>query len=245
MDRPHLKLILAVAALLAAMATPSVGQQFQYTPYRGFNNTGQPNDPPPDNYSATHPSGVGTGGYDANAASSAPSPSGEARQSSPSDAYSSRRAAAAPDASPPPPQTGGSYSPSGDVYSPPPRGAYSPSEDVYSPSHVGRGAPPPDDTAGGRKYASNLPRVEVQAAAPDDGLPFEVRQHDARRAAIEGWSSKVANRYGPEFSQWGVAAGKHVDCHPDSRDGIVCTASAQPVRGGRGGGPAAPDDYRN
>jgi hypothetical protein len=28
-----------------------------------------------------------------------------------------------------------------------------------------------------------------------------------------------------------MAAGKHVDCMPDRRDGLVCVASAQPVRG--------------
>jgi len=88
----------------------------------------------------------------------------------------------------------------------------------------------------------DLPRIEVQAAAPSDGVPYAVLEHDARRAAIQGWRTKVADRYGPEFSQWRIAMDKHVDCHPDRRDGIVCVASAQPVRGSDRGGPARGDD---
>jgi hypothetical protein len=210
MDRPF-KLILAVAILLVGSAAPSVGQQFEYTPYRGFNNTGQPTDPPPDSYTPMHPNGPGPGAASGDAAA-------PAYGNGDSDAYNGGNAAA-----------GGGYST--------PRGTYSPSEDVFSPARSGRatppppvpprgvGGPPPDD------LGSDLPRIEVQAAAPDDGLPYSVREHDAHRAAIQGWRSKVADRYGPDYSQWRIAIEKHVDCHPDRRDGVICTASGRPVRG--------------
>ncbi len=214
MDRPF-KLILAVAVLLVGSAAPSAGQQFEYTPYRGSNNTGQPPDPPPDNYTPTHPDGPAPGGASGDAAAPAYNGGG-------ADAYSGGNRAAG--------SSGGGYAT--------PRGTYSPSEDVFSPARGGRGTsppsvppprgvggPPPGDLGG------DLPRIEVQAAAPDDGVPYSVRKRDAHRAAIQGWRSKVADRYGPEFSHWRIAVGKRVDCHPDRRDGIICTASAQPVRG--------------
>jgi hypothetical protein len=97
--------------------------------------------------------------------------------------------------------------------------------------------PPPSQPPRGvggppvRDFDGQPQRIEVQAAAPDDGIPLPVREHDARRAAIQGWRSKVADRYGPEFSQWRTAIGKHVDCHRDHRNGVICTASGQPVRG--------------
>lgn len=93
--------------------------------------------------------------------------------------------------------------------------------------------PPPREAAGPppRDFDGGLPLVEVRASAPDASVPYEVREHDARQAAIEGWRSKVAARFGPEFSHWRTAAEKRVDCHPDRRDGLVCIASAQPVRG--------------
>lgn len=104
--------------------------------------------------------------------------------------------------------------------------AYSPSRDGQAPS--ARGGPGGE----GRGPDAPMPRVEVQAAAPDDGIPSSVREDDARRAAIDGWQGKVADQYGSEFSDWRSAIGKHVDCHTDRRDGIICTASGQPVRGG-------------
>ena len=76
-----------------------------------------------------------------------------------------------------------------------------------------------------------LSRVEVRASAPDSNVPYEIREHDARSAAIEAWRSKVADRFGPEFAHWRTAADKHVDCTPDDREGLVCIASGVPVRG--------------
>ncbi len=233
MDRPFPKLTIATAALLLASAVPSGAQQFQYTPYKGYNNTGQPDQgPPPDNYTPTHQGNVPGTGPATNGAAAAPTYQGDPGQNSDADTYDddNRAAGATGDAYPPP---------RGGAYSSPPGGAYSPSEDVYSPSRGARETPPPSPTVpprgvGGppiRDSDGELPRVEVQSSAPDDSILYGVREHDARRAAIEGWRGKVADRYGPEFSQWRVAIDKHVDCHPDRRDGIVCTASAQPVRG--------------
>ncbi|MFA5958212.1 hypothetical protein [Hyphomicrobium sp.] len=221
MERLPLKLKFAVAVLLVGFATPLAAQNFEYTPYRGQNNTGLPSDAPPqDNYTPTH---QGNGQF------GAPSPGtpgqadqDDARQDGSSDDRDNGRAPAS----------------SGDAYAPP-SGTYSPSEDVYSPSRDGRGTPPPPSSPPPRgvggppppDFDDRPPRVEVQVAAPDDGVPLSVREGDARRAAIQGWRSKVADRYGPEFSQWRAAIDKRVNCHPDRRDGLVCTASGQPVRG--------------
>ncbi|MBS0250363.1 MAG: hypothetical protein JSR78_04795 [Proteobacteria bacterium] len=215
MDRLPLKLIAAVAALIAGSSLPAAAQTFEYSPYKGFNNTGgQPTDPPPDSYTPTHQGPApGVGG-----AAAPPYQAGESN----SDAYQSSGAT-------PPPAANGSYSS--------PRGHYSPSEDVFSPSRNGGASPPPPTQpprgVGGPPIqdVGAMPRIEVQASAPDDGVPLSVRQDDARRAAIQGWRSKVADRYGPEFSEWRSAAGKSVDCHRDRRNGVVCIASAQPVRG--------------
>jgi hypothetical protein len=221
MDRLSLKLVLAIAVLFEVAATPSNAQQFEYTPYRGANNTGQPTDPPPDNYTPSHQGAPSAGAASGGAA--APAYQGGARQN----------------AGPADDRSGDAYAPPGGGAYAPPGGSYSPSEDVYSPARPGRealpppasvpprgvGGPPPSD------FAGNPPRVEAQAAAPGGGIPYSVLEHDARRAAIQGWSSKVADHYGPQFSQWRAAANKRVDCRPDRRDGIVCTASAQPLRG--------------
>jgi hypothetical protein len=245
------------AALLAGAATPSAAQQFEYTPYKGSNNTGQPSDLPPDSYTPNHqgPGAAADPTYgNVGAAASGPAYQNQggtrANSGSGDDDNNDDRAASSSDNAYSPSARGG-YSPGG-TYSPPSRsgGSYSPSEDVYSPS---RGAPvaPPDRPSapprgvGGplpRDLGGDLPRIEVQAAAPDDGVPYPVREHDARRAAIQGWRSKVGDRYGPEFSQWRTAMGKHVDCHPDRRDGIVCIASGQPVRGYDRRGPMHGDD---
>lgn len=233
MDRLPLKSIAAVAAaLLAGVAASASAHAYEYTPYKGFNNTGQPTEPPPDSYTPTHQGGAVPGASYGTAAAGQAS-QGDARQGGGSDAYTGQRAAAAQ----------GGYSSSEDVYSPPPRGAYSPSQDVYSPAHVGANTPPPGEGPSSDN-GSRLPRIEVQAAAPDDGVPFSVRQDDARRAAIQGWSSKVADRYGPEFSQWRYAIGKNVDCHADRRNGAICSASAQPVRGAAPDNPWAAQDHR-
>jgi hypothetical protein len=251
MDRLALKLTFAAAALLVGTATPSAGQQFEYTPYKGSNNTGQPPDLPPDNYTPMHQGGAAPGPvYGNGAPPSAPAyqDQGGARDNSRSDAYDDddRGGATSGNADSPP---RGAYSPSRDTYSPP-GGAYSPSEDVYSPSRGAPAAPPPPPSApprgvGGPRagdLGGDLPRIEVQASAPDDGVPYPVRERDARRAAIEGWRAKVSDRYGPEFSQWRIAGDKHLDCHPDRRDGITCIASAQPVRGFDRDGPPPRDD---
>jgi len=120
MDHP-LKLTLAVIALLVGSAVPSAGQQFEYTPYRGFNNTGgQPTDPPPDNFTPTHPGVPGSEGVSGGSAAAPANPSS-------SDAYGGGNRAAPP--------TRGGYAT--------PRGTYSPSEDVFSPApRSGTGSPP-------------------------------------------------------------------------------------------------------
>lgn len=212
MARLPLKSIAAVAALLVGFALPASAQTFEYTPYRGVNNTGgQPTDPPPDSYTPNHQSSPpGVGG-----AAAPPYQAGE------SDAYQS---------------SGNAPAPTGDAHSSP-RGHYSPSQDVFSPAQNGGGSPspsvqPPRGVGGPPiQDVGTMPRIEVQASAPDDGVPLSVRQDDARRAAIQGWRSKVADRYGPEFSEWRSAVGKNVDCHKDRRNGVICIASAQPVRG--------------
>jgi hypothetical protein len=84
--------------------------------------------------------------------------------------------------------------------------------------------PPPRDYAG-------LPRIEATASAPDRSIPYDIRKRDARRAAIEAWRGKVAERFGREFSHWRMAEGKRVDCMPERGDGVVCIASGAPVRG--------------
>jgi hypothetical protein len=214
-----LKLIPAVAALLVASAAPSWAQNFEYTPYKGFNNTGSQNDgPPPDDYTPTHQGGSpGMAPSPGNGAAAAPAYRDDPGQDP------------GPNAS----DGGAARASSGDAYSPP--GAYSPSRDVFSPARASQGAPPPasrSNLAGPplRDAAADMPRIEVQAVAPAGGVPLNLLRDDARRAAIQGWRSKVADRFGPEFSQWRIAAGKHVDCRPDRHDGLICTASAQPVR---------------
>jgi hypothetical protein len=100
---------------------------------------------------------------------------------------------------------------------PPPQANESP------PPRQGEG-PPPRDYAG-------LPRIEATASAPDRSIPYDIRKQDARRAAIEAWRGKVAERFGREFSHWRMAEGKRVDCVPERGDGVVCTVSGEPVRG--------------
>lgn len=223
MARLPLKSIVAAAALFVCSVAPSVAQTFEYTPYKGYNNTGgQPTEPPPDSYTPLHQSaGFGSGPpYDSDSARSGDQ--GAPRQSGSSDAYNGGSA--------PAPAPGNAYAPAA--------GTYSPSEDVFSPARAGRGTPPapsqPPRGVGGppiRDFDGQLQRIEVQAAAPDDGIPLAVRERDARRAAIQGWRSKVADRYGPEFSQWRSAVGKHLDCHRDRQNGVICTATGQPARG--------------
>ena len=58
-----------------------------------------------------------------------------------------------------------------------------------------------------------------------------MREQDARRAAIEAWRSKAAERFGLEFSRWRMAERKHIDCVRDRGDDAVCTVSGVPVRG--------------
>lgn len=220
MDRLPSMLAAAVAAVLAgavserAHADPyaSGGQAFEYGPYNGREGRG-PSTPDESNFKylgaePPPPSGAPAGGESAYAAP--PASAGQAARSDagrgwdPDANYSDNRGSGA---------MGDAYSPSRDgpaAEAPPPRGP---------------GGPPM------RGLGGALPRIEVQAAAPDDGVPYTVREHDARQAAIDGWRGKVSDQYGPEFSHWQFAVGKHVDCHPDRRDGIICTASAQPARG--------------
>lgn len=95
--------------------------------------------------------------------------------------------------------------------------------------------PPPSHFGG-------LPLVEATASAPDRSIPYDIRKHDARQAAIEAWRSKVAERFGPEFSRWRMAARRRVDCRPKRGDDAVCTVSGVPVRGYGRVGRSYPDD---
>jgi hypothetical protein len=248
MDRLSLRLIVTAVALLQGSAAP-MAQQFEYTPYRGSNNTGQPSTPPPDDYTPAHPAGAPSGAPAPATAGPASGYQGAARQGGASDAYS-------PSNQPPSANSRDATTPSDDAFpppaaraAPPAGGTYSPSEDVYSPSRAvpqpplspsspprGVGGPPPRD------FGVDLPRVEVQAAAPDDGVPFSVREHDSRRAAIDGWRNKVSGRFGREFSGWRAALAKRVECRPDRGNGVVCTASAQPARGADRYGDGPRDD---
>ncbi|WP_045836096.1 hypothetical protein [Hyphomicrobium sp. 99] len=110
--------------------------------------------------------------------------------------------------------------PPGDADGPPPENGQEP-----PPRAAAGPPPPPGDFEGG------MPRVEVRTSAPDSDVPYEIREHHARQAAIEAWRRKVADRFGREFAHWRQAADKHVDCRPDRREGLVCVASALPVRG--------------
>ena len=91
--------------------------------------------------------------------------------------------------------------------------------------------PPPRDAAVPSPRVGDRPLVTATASAPDPRIPYDVRAHDARRAAIEAWRSKAAERFGPGFSQWRMAAHRHVDCRPERRDDVVCTVSGEPVQG--------------
>jgi hypothetical protein len=104
--------------------------------------------------------------------------------------------------------------------------------------------PQPREAEGPPPQSDKLPLVEATASAPDRSIPYDVRMHDAHRAAIEAWRSKVAERFGPEFSHWRMAANKRVDCRPERYDEVSCTASGVPVHGyGRVGRSYRDDHY--
>jgi len=84
-------------------------------------------------------------------------------------------------------------------------------------------APPPAGYA-----ASRL--LEATASAPDRSVPYNVREQDARRAAIEAWRSKATARFGPEFSHWRFADRRQVDCRRNSSDDAICTVRGVPTR---------------
>lgn len=111
--------------------------------------------------------------------------------------------------------------------------AYVPPDRPMSPP-AGGSASPPGATA------SRL--IEATANAPDRSVPFDVREQDARRAAIEAWRSKAAASFGPEFSQWRLADQRHVDCVRDRRDDAVCTVRGVPTRGDAQFSGRYPDD---
>lgn len=100
-----------------------------------------------------------------------------------------------------------------------------PDDNADGPPRPATGNPPPQ----GGFAATRL--VEATASAPDRSVPYAVREQDARRAAIEAWRSKAADRFGPEFSQWRMASHRHVDCVRERGDDATCTASGIPIRG--------------
>ncbi|CAA2140374.1 hypothetical protein [Hyphomicrobium sp. ghe19] len=216
----HAKTVFAIAVILAAVLTanPSLadpvssstaptGRRFEYGPYGSPNNAGGGGQAIPQN-NAVDPSGNDDGGAAERPPTDDRSVAPAYRDDYRSDNRDERGNAPSgaddndDDADAPP---------SGDGQDPPTRGAAE--------------APPPSD------YDQGMPRVEVRASAPDSNVPYEIREHDARSAAIQAWRSKVADRFGPEFAHWRTAANKHIDCRPDAREGLVCIASGLPVRG--------------
>jgi hypothetical protein len=95
----------------------------------------------------------------------------------------------------------------------------------------GPAPPPPTGERVPPRGFAEIRRVEATANAPDRSVPYNVREQDARRAAIEAWRNKAAERFGPEFSHWRMAERRHVDCVRDRGDDAVCTVSGVPVRG--------------
>ncbi|MBN9247559.1 MAG: hypothetical protein J0I81_08955 [Hyphomicrobium sp.] len=215
------KIAFAVAALLVAvLASPlradpsssySGGQKFEYGPYGSENNPSSnqaapQNEPPPPVY---------RGG-------DAPRPASNEQPSDARDYRGDASTSSGAGASGTDPDDGedeAADGPPSDAYRPPPGNGQEPGPRDAAVS------PPAGDFEGG------LSRVEVRASAPDSSVPYEIREHDARHAAIIAWRRKVADRFGPEFAHWRTAAAKRVDCMPDRREGLVCIASALPVRG--------------
>lgn len=218
MARLPAKIAFAVAAMLSAglasqlRADPSssyTGQKFEYGPYGSESNPGS-NQAIPQN---EPPAPVYRGGDATRPAADAPN---GAR-----DYGDAARARSGADAS-------GTDADDGEDE------ADGPPSDAYRPSPGNGHEPGPRDAAASPPagdFDGGLPRVEVRASAPDSNVPYEIREHDARHAAIIAWRRKVADRFGPEFANWRTAAAKRVDCMPDRREGLVCIASALPVRG--------------
>jgi len=216
MARLPAKIAFAVAAMLSAVlasplrADPSssytgtTGQKFEYGPYGSENNPSS-NQAAPQN---APPAPVYRGGDATQPASDEPSEVRDNRDET--RAPSGTDADDGDDAADGPPS---------DAYRPPPGNGQEPGPGDAAAS------PPAGNFEGG------LSRVEVRASAPDSSVPYEIREHDARHAAIIAWRRKVADRFGPEFAHWRTAAAKRVDCMPDRREGLVCIASALPVRG--------------
>ncbi|AGK57901.1 hypothetical protein HYPDE_31133 [Hyphomicrobium denitrificans 1NES1] len=94
-----------------------------------------------------------------------------------------------------------------------------------------RPAPPPAAEQAPPSGFAEGRRIKATASAPDRSVPYSVREQDARRAAIEAWRSKAAERFGPEFSRWRTAERKQIDCVRDRGDDAVCTVSGVPARG--------------
>lgn len=65
----------------------------------------------------------------------------------------------------------------------------------------------------------------------DYHLPYHMAEWRARRSAIEAWTMKVDNMYGPRFSHWRDASDKSIDCERLNRGVVECAVSARPERG--------------
>lgn len=125
----------------------------------------------------------------------------------------------------------------------PERGPTSDPDDDAVDERAERPAPPPANERGPSAGFAEIRRIEATASAPDRSVPYNVREQDARRAAIEAWRSKAAERFGPEFSRWRMAERRHVDCVRDRGDDAVCTVSGVPTRGDAPFGGPNPDRY--
>lgn len=196
-----LVLLAGIVPSTAMAADSAADSKYSYRPYGQQNQAGSDAENSPANSSGRAPAEP----------SYAPSGNGGAQVAAPTYRDDARRA-------PPPSQIDksdrGDRDTQGDAYKPPSRPL---------PPPTGESAPPAE-------YAASR-LLEATASAPDRSVPYDVRERDARRAAIEAWRSKAASRFGPEFSEWRLADRRHVDCLRDRSDDAVCTVRGVPTRG--------------
>ena len=76
----------------------------------------------------------------------------------------------------------------------------------------------------------HIHRIEARASYAGDYAPYYVKEWRAKRSAIEAWKTKVANRFGQQFSNWRAATDKQVNCDGGAGT-IYCTVSARLAQG--------------
>lgn len=100
---------------------------------------------------------------------------------------------------------------------------------IYDGRDTGGPSRPSAADQGSPRGYGETRRIKATASAPDRSVPYDLREQDARRAAIGAWRRKASERFGPEFSRWRMAQGRHVDCVRERSDDAVCTVSGVPV----------------